>query len=89
MNKSLILAGLLLVLGGCGDETIPLEPIALDRLPPRSLEAAKRRLPNVTFDRARKSKFHGQDTIEIIGKDKQGKTFEVEVSTKGEVLEVE
>ena len=65
------------------------EPVPLDKLPAGSLETARKKLPAVTFDRARKIKFNGQEAYEIIGKDKRGKTREVEVSTTGQVLEIE
>ncbi len=74
---------------GCGEEVEHLEPVALDRLPEGVLEAAGKSLPDVKFDRARKAKFNGQDAFEVIGKDKRGKTREVEVSTSGKVLDVE
>jgi hypothetical protein len=74
---------------GCGEAEEKLEPVPLDKLPAGSMEAATKALPDVTFDRARKAKFNGQDAFEIIGKDKRGKTREVEVSTEGKVLEIE
>jgi hypothetical protein len=84
------LAAMAIVLAcGCGEEVVPLEPVALDKLPPGSMEAATKALPNVKFDRARKVKFNGQDAFEIIGKDGRGKVREVEVSPEGKVLEVE
>jgi hypothetical protein len=84
-----VLALVLLGAWGCSEEVTPMEPVALDKLPAGSLETARSKLPDVTFDRARKVKFNGQDAYEIIGKDKRGKIREVEVSTKGEVLEIE
>ena len=53
------------------------------------MEAATKALPDVKFDEARKAKFNGQDAFEIRGKDKRGKIREVEVSTSGEILEIE
>jgi hypothetical protein len=43
----------------------------------------------VKFDQARKAKFNGQDAFEIRGKDKRGKIRKVEVSTSGQILEIE
>ncbi len=77
------------VMTGCGESAKEQEPVALEKLPAGSLEAAKKRLPGFTFERARKSTFEGKETYEIIGKNKRGKTREVEVSTTGEILEVE
>jgi hypothetical protein len=79
----------LLAAFGCGEEVTKMEPVALDKLPAGSLETAKSKLPDVSFDRARKTKFNGEDAYEIIGKDKRGKVREVEVSTTGQVLEIE
>ena len=66
-----------------------MEGVPLDQLPPGSLEAATKALPEVKFHEARKAKFNGQDAYEIRGKDKRGKIREVEVSTSGEILEIE
>ncbi len=79
----------ILFVSGCGEEVESLEPVALDKLPAGSLEAAAKSVPGVKFDRARKAKFNGQDAFEIIGKDRRGKVREVEVSTSGQVLDVE
>lgn len=78
-----------LAVGGCGENEERLEPVPLDKLPPGSMEAAAKALPDVKFDRARKARFDGKDAFEIIGKDKRGKTREVEVSTEGKVLDIE
>jgi hypothetical protein len=74
---------------GCGEEIVRLETVPLDQLPPGSMEAATKALPEVTFSEARKAKFNGQDAFEIRGKDKRGKIREVEVSTSGQILEIE
>ncbi len=84
-----VLAIATLIISGCGDEMEAVEPVALDKLPPGSMEAAAKALPDVKFDRARKAKYEGKDAFEIIGKDKRGKVREVEVSTTGAVLDVE
>ncbi|MDR3639672.1 MAG: hypothetical protein P4L84_38080 [Isosphaeraceae bacterium] len=88
-RKALLLAASLLPAWGCGESVERLEPVPLEQLPPGSLEAATKAVRGFKADRARKSKFNGQDAIEIIGKDKSGKIVEVEVSTDGKVLEVE
>ena len=74
---------------GCGEEVVRIEAVPLDQLPPGSLEAAARAVPGVTFDQARRARFNGQDAFEIRGKDKRGKIREVEVSTSGQILEIE
>jgi hypothetical protein len=84
-----LLALLLLMAWGCGDEVQRMETVPLDQLPAGSLETAAKALPDVKFDQARKAKFNGQDAFEIRGKDKRGKIREVEVSTSGQILEIE
>lgn len=85
-----VLALLLLISApGCGETPVNQEAVPLEKLPAGSLVAAKKRLPGYTFERARKSTFEGKATYEIIGKNKRGKTKEVEVSAAGEILEVE
>ena len=84
-----MLAILLLTAWGCGERAERLEAVPLDQLPAGSIESASKSLPGVKFDRARKNKLNGQDVYEIVGKDKRGKVREVEVSTTGEVLEIE
>ena len=84
-----MLAAVALAAVGCGEEVETFEAVPLDKLPAGSLEAAAKAVPDVKFDRARRAKFNGQDAFEILGKDKRGKTREVEVSTDGKVLEVE
>ena len=53
------------------------------------MEVARKQLPGFTFDTVYKMKVNGKDAYEIRGKNKQGKTREVEVSAAGEVLEIE
>jgi hypothetical protein len=84
-----MLAAAALAASGCGEDEETLEPVPLDKLPAGSLEAAAKAVPGVKFDRARKAKYNGQDAFEILGKDKRGKTREVEVSTEGKVVNIE
>lgn len=67
-----------------GEELVPLE-----KIPAPVLEAAKKAIPGITFNKAWKSKIEGQDAYEIVGKTKDGKTREVEVSVAGKVLNIE
>jgi hypothetical protein len=55
-----------------------------DQVPPDMLKEAKKRMPNVTFDNARKKP---DGTIEVRGKDKQGKKGEVEFHPDGGITE--
>ncbi len=84
-----LLALVLLAAGGCGEEIERGEAVSLDSLPAGAMEAARKALPDVKFDRARKAKYKGQDAIEIIGKNKEGKIREVEVDTAGKLLEID
>src|SRR4051794_24290015 len=88
-SKAAFLACLLMTAWGCGEEVVRLEPVPFGQLPPGSMEAATKALPGVKFSEARKAKFNGQDAFEIRGKDKRGKIREVEVSTEGQILEIE
>jgi hypothetical protein len=87
--KAVLSAFLLLTMWGCGEEVVRMESVPLDKLPAGSMEAATKALPDVKFNEARKAKFNGQDAFEIRGKDKRGKIREVEVSTSGQILEIE
>lgn len=83
----MILLGL--ALGCAGESPIRDEPVPIDQIPAVAMEAAKKALPGYTFDTAFKLKVDGQDVFEIRGKDRKGKTREVEVTPAGEVLEIE
>ena len=75
---------------GCTSSPPQSDPIVpLDQVPPKVMEAARKRLPGYTFDTVYKMKFEGKEAYEVRGKDKQGKGGEVEVSATGEVLAVE
>jgi hypothetical protein len=86
---TLLAASVLLAALGCGGQAETKEAVPMDQLPPGALDLAKRQLPDVKFDSARKAKFKGQDAIEIRGKNKEGKIREVEVDLTGNLLEVE
>ena len=90
MRKTMVLASsLILAAAGCGGQTETTETVPLNQLPPAALDLAKRELPDVKFESARKAKYKGQDAIEIRGKNKEGKIREVEVDLTGRLLEVE
>jgi hypothetical protein len=88
-GKAALGAFLLLTAAGCGEEIVRMEAVPFDQLPPGSMEAATKALPEVKFDQVRKAKFNGQDAFEIRGKDRRGKIREVEVSTSGQIIEIE
>ncbi len=85
MRSLLLMLGLLILVAGCGGEGKK-TPVPLSEVPEKVMKAAQDRLPDVNFDRAQK-KTNGD--YEILGKNKQGKTMEVEVTPKGEVVAVE
>ncbi len=78
----LVLCGVLL---GCRDSSKD-QMMPLADVPQSFLDTAKEKLPEVTFEQALK---RGDGTWEIRGKDKKGKTRDVELSATGEVLDVE
>jgi major membrane immunogen (membrane-anchored lipoprotein) len=80
----LILA--LLLLSGCGKSDEKVVVVPLDQVPAPALNAAKLKLPDVTFDAARRLP---NGIYEITGKTKKGKIFEVEVKPDGQVVAVE
>ena len=66
------------------DEIVP-----IDQVPAKLMEVARKQLPGYTLDTAYQMKIDGKDAYEVRGKNKQGKTREVEVSAAGEVLAIE
>ena len=81
---------LTLVLGaGCESRPTPDQIVPMDQVPANLIEIAQKELPGITFDTAYKLKVDGKDAYELRGKNKQGKIREVELSSTGEVLEVE
>jgi hypothetical protein len=69
---------------GCGGSQGEMVP--LDQVPQPFLKTAKEKLPEVTFDHARKLP---NGNYEIRGKAKNGKVREVELNSSGEVVEIE
>jgi len=81
-------AVLVLTLGCAGKpQSDPIVP--LDQVPAVVMKAARRELPGYTFETAYKMRVEGKDAYEVRGKNRQGKTREVEVSATGDVLAVE
>jgi hypothetical protein len=79
-----------LLLCGCGSKPtannvdVPLADVA-----PELLQVAKKTLPEVKFDSARKKQFRGEEVFEIRGKMPNGKIREVELNAAGQVIEIE
>lgn len=81
---------LLLPAAGCdSDEHEEAQSVPIDQVPPAAMEAARKQLPGLKFDRAYKIEVEGKAAYEIRGKDTRGKIREVEVSESGAVIEVE
>jgi hypothetical protein len=83
------LAALALLASGCGKRIEKDESVPLDKVPPAAIKAAHDRLPDVNFETAWKVKGEAGDAYEIRGKTKVGKIRDVQVTDKGEVLEVD
>jgi hypothetical protein len=60
--------------------------IPLGDVPPALVEIAKAKLPDVSFDHARRL---ANGNFEIRGKAKNGKVREVETKPSGEIVEIE
>jgi len=78
-----------LIAVGCESRPTSDQIIPVDQVPANLMEIARKELPGFTFDTVYKMKVEGKDAYEIRGKNKQGKTREVEVSATGEVLAIE
>ncbi len=74
---------------GCGGRPQSDQLVPIETVPPVAMEAARKELPGIKFDTVYKMKVDGKDAFEIRGKDSRGKVREVEVSTTGEILEIE
>ncbi|MCE9563371.1 MAG: hypothetical protein K8U57_15120 [Planctomycetes bacterium] len=61
-------------------------PMKLEEVPPEVMKAAKEKLPNVTFTDAFREK---NGDVELRGKDKTGKVFEIDVSPDGKTAKIE
>ncbi len=85
MRTTFVLALLLVLLAGCQGEQKK-EPVPLDQVPENVMKVGKEQLPDVTFERAMK-KPNGD--YEVIGKNKQGKVREIDITPSGQVTEVE
>lgn len=74
---------------GCGGPPEGDEVIPVAQVPAAVMEVARKELPGYTLDTAFRMKVDGKDAYEVRGRNKQGKTREVEVSASGEVLAIE
>jgi uncharacterized membrane protein YkoI len=89
MKKMLLAVFLLTLVCGCENEPTADQIVPLEQVPPKVMEAARKELPDFTFDTVYKMKIDDKEAYEVRGKDKRGKVREVEVSATGEVLGIE
>ena len=81
------MVGVLALVVGCrGGDAKPKEAVSLDKVPENVMKVAKEKLPDVTFDRCVR-KANGE--YEVIGKNKEGKVREIDITPAGEVTEIE
>ena len=80
----LIVFGALLIIGCNSDKKKELVP--LDQVPEAVMKAANERLPDVKFDRAFREP---NGDYELIGKDKKGRTRELDISPTGQITQEE
>jgi hypothetical protein len=62
--------------------------IALDKVPAKILDAARKAVPGIQLACAAKETEKGQTVYELVGTH-QGRTYEIEIDAGGKVLEVE
>ena len=92
MTRFILLAPTLavaLILTGCESSPTADQIIPIAEVPPDLMAKARKELPGVTFDTVSKLKVNGADAYEIRGKNNRGKIREIELSTTGEILEIE
>jgi hypothetical protein len=80
-----MLALMLVLAVGCSSEKKKV-PVPLDQVPESVMKVAREKLADVTFERALK-KPNGE--YELIGKNKQGKVREIDITPSGDVTEIE
>jgi hypothetical protein len=74
---------------GCGGSVPKPESVKIDAVPQVVLKTARERLPGYNFTRAYRKVEDGRDVFELLGKDRQGKVREIEVTPSGEFVRVE
>lgn len=75
-----------LALTGCGEKKAQKTTMELKDVPPEVMKVAKEKLPGVTFDAAYREP---NGSYEVRGKDKSGKTREIDIKPDGTVEEVQ
>lgn len=86
MQRSRILALILLATAGCREEGENDVPVAIDKVPANLVKLAEEKYPGVKFTSAYKETKDGKEVYEIRGKNKEGKILDVEITADGTVL---
>ena len=92
MNRKIAAGWLVcgLLLAGCGEGKVESpEKIALDKVPAKIMDIARKEWPGLEYEQAYLGKFQGETAYKIRGRDDDGKLREVEISAEGKVLEKE
>ena len=71
---------------GCGTAGEQPHSLSLDKVPEPVMKTARTHLPGYTITRAYRKVENGKDVYELLGKNKQGKLQEVEVTPSGEFV---
>ena len=74
-----------LIILGCAKEPAA-QPIPLDQVPPELMKISKEKLPEVTFDQSIK---RADGSYEVRGRDKNGKVRDIDLTSSGEIIEIE
>ena len=82
----MMLALTLLFVVGCGEKTPKGENVELDKVPEAVMKVAKEKLPDVKFEQAWKTP---NGNYEVRGKNKAGKTRDIQVKPDGTVVEID
>jgi hypothetical protein len=88
-KMSVKVLSLLVVAAGCGKTIPPDEVVPLDKVPPAIMKKAKDTLPGYTITAVYRKIENGKDVYELRGKNREGRTREVEITPEGEIAAVE
>jgi hypothetical protein len=82
--RYLIAVAVVLLAIGCGDRHVA--DVPLDQVPEPVMKSAHEKLPDVKFEQAWKT---ANGNYEVRGKEKSGKTRDIQVKPNGEVVEID
>ena len=84
--RRILTALLLMVAVGCQGEPKGEENVPLEQVPDPVMKTAKKELPDIEFSQAWKTP---NGNYEVRGKNKNGKTRDIQVKPTGEIVEVD